>query len=175
MPFVYRREPLTRPELDQLLRACEPGFEEITVNVLVATGLRVSEFCRLGLSDLDYQASTLRVHGKRGPHGSAAPVRYVPVVDLTVWRQLDGLLRTNGNKTTPRTIQRMMTRIARRAGLERKVTPHVLRHTFANEARRRGVSLAALQRALGHEHLSSTQVYQNLSAADVVDDFRRHP
>jgi integrase/recombinase XerD len=171
--FRYRREPLSRLEAEQLLRACETPFEVSVLTVLLGTGLRVAEFCRAELADFDHQGRTLRVRGKRGPHGTSQPVRLVPVTDHAIRVQLEALLHTNGNRVSRRTIQRLVSDVARRACLTRKVSPHVLRHTFAVEATRRGISTPALQRALGHDHLSSTQVYQNLSAADVVDEFTR--
>lgn len=173
MPFVYRREPLSRSEVEQLFRACSDSSDVAILRVFLDTGLRVSEFCRLTPDDFDYQSRSLRVHGKRGPHGTKQPVRHVPVTDPTTRAALESILSLGANRLHPRTIQRFVARLARAAGLRRKVTPHVLRHTFAVEATRRGVSLAALQRALGHDHLSSTQVYQNLSAADVVEEFER--
>jgi integrase/recombinase XerD len=133
----------------------------------------VSEFCAAVPADLDYQANTLRVHGKAGPYGTHKPIRFVPVTDREVLIRLESLLTTGANRVSTRTIQRLMRNVAGRAGFTRKVSPHVLRHTFSVDAIRRGVSVAALQKALGHDNLSSTQVYLNLSAADVVEEFRR--
>jgi integrase/recombinase XerD len=66
----------------------------------------------------------------------------------------------------------MLRRLANRAQISRPVTPHVLRHTFAVSAVQKGISLPALQRLLGHDRLTTTEIYLNLSPEDVVREFR---
>ena len=73
---------------------------------------------------------------------------------------------------TPRTIQRILKRIANKARINRPVTPHVLRHTFAVAAVQKGISLPALQRLLGHDRLTTTEIYLNLSPEDVIREFK---
>jgi integrase/recombinase XerD len=72
-----------------------------------------------------------------------------------------------------RTIQRIVKRIANRAHISRDVTPHVLRHTFSVTAVQKGLSLPSLQRILGHDHLTTTEIYLNLSPEDVVREFNQ--
>jgi integrase/recombinase XerD len=72
-----------------------------------------------------------------------------------------------------RTIQRLVKVVANRARIRGKVTPHVLRHTFSVTAIQKGISLPARQRLLGHDYLSTTQIYLNLSPEDVVREFRQ--
>ena len=72
----------------------------------------------------------------------------------------------------PRTIQMLAKRMANRARISRPVTPHVLRHTFSVTAIQRGTSLPALQRLLGHDRLTTTEVYLNLLPEEVVREFR---
>ena len=73
---------------------------------------------------------------------------------------------------TARTIQRVITTVANRARLTRRVSPHVLRHTFAVTAIQKSISLPALQRLLGHDRLTTTEIYLNLSPEDVLREFR---
>jgi integrase/recombinase XerD len=73
---------------------------------------------------------------------------------------------------TPRTVQRMMKRVANRAGISHVVSPHVLRHTFAVTAIQKGISLPAVQRLLGHDHLGTTEIYLNLSPEHVLEEYR---
>ena len=72
-----------------------------------------------------------------------------------------------------RTIQRMLKRLANRARISRTVSPRVLRHTFAVTAIQKGISLAALQRLLGHDSLLTTEIYLNLSPEHVVEEFQQ--
>jgi integrase/recombinase XerD len=71
-----------------------------------------------------------------------------------------------------RSIQLLLRRLANRAQISRPVTPHVLRHTFAVAAVQKGISLPALQRLLGHDRLTTTEIYLNLSPEDVMREFR---
>jgi integrase/recombinase XerD len=65
-----------------------------------------------------------------------------------------------------------VTRVLNRARIRRPVTPHVLRHTFSVTAIQKGISLPALQRLLGHDRLTTTEIYLNLSPEDVIREFR---
>ena len=69
-------------------------------------------------------------------------------------------------------MQLLVKRVPNRARISRPVTPHVLRHTFAVTAVQKGISLPALQRLLGHDHLATTEIYLNLSPEEVVREFR---
>ena len=67
---------------------------------------------------------------------------------------------------------RFIKRIANKARINRPVSPHVLRHTFAVAAVQKGISLPALQRLLGHDRLTTTEIYLNLSPEDVIREFK---
>jgi integrase/recombinase XerD len=71
-----------------------------------------------------------------------------------------------------RTIQRLITRAANRAAISRKVSPHVLRHTFSVTAILKGISLPSLQRLLGHDRLTTTEIYLNISPEEVIKEFQ---
>jgi integrase/recombinase XerD len=71
-----------------------------------------------------------------------------------------------------RTIQRMVKQVANRAHIRRPVTPHVLRHTFSVACIQKGISTRALQEILGHDRLSTTEIYLNLSPEEVIREFR---
>jgi len=77
----------------------------------------------------------------------------------------------DGLEMSVRTIQRAVRIIANRAGISRKVSPHVLRHTFSVTAVQQGISLSALQRLLGHDRLATTEIYLNLSPEHVIQEF----
>ncbi len=74
---------------------------------------------------------------------------------------------------TLRTIQRVLTCVANRAHIKRRVTAHVLRHSFAVTAIQKGISLPALQRLLGHDRLTTTEIYLNRSPEEVLREFRK--
>ena len=71
----------------------------------------------------------------------------------------------------PRPVQKIVKRVAERARISQNVTPHVLRHPFATMALQKGISLAAVQKILGHERLGTTAIYLNLTDLHVVEEY----
>ena len=72
-----------------------------------------------------------------------------------------------------RQVQKIVKQIANKAQISRPVTPHILRHTFATMALQKGISLAAVQKILGHDQLSTTAIYLNLTDIHVVEEFEK--
>ena len=77
----------------------------------------------------------------------------------------------NDISITTRTIQRIVKRIANRAGITKPVSPHVLRHTFSVICIKKGISTRVLMQLLGHDRLATTEIYLNLSPEDAIRDF----
>jgi integrase/recombinase XerD len=172
MVYQHRREPLTQAEANRLANACETHQEQVIVWTLLDTGLRVAELAALKRDNLDWQGHRLMIYGKGGPYGSASKRRIIPL-SARVQPILEAHFSIN--KTfgwSVRTIQRALKTVANRARIRRTVTPHVLRHTFAVTAIQKGISLPALQRLLGHDRLTTTEIYLNLSPEDVLREFR---
>ncbi len=172
MPYQYKREPLTADEANRLANACKTHEEKLVIWTLLDTGLRVSEFANLKRDNLDWQQHRLRVYGKGGPYGSTSKRRVIPL-SARVQPLLEGHFALHDTLGMgPRTIQRLIKDLANKAHIARKVSPHVLRHTFSVTAIQKGISLPILQRLLGHDHLTTTQIYLNLSPEDVIHEFR---
>ena len=172
MTYQYRREPLLRDEATKLANSCVSGRERLIVWTLLDTGLRVSELTGLTRDQIDWQGHRLTIHGKGGPYGKKSKVRVVPMSDRVrpLIEAHFSLHDTFG--MTSRQAQRIVKAVANAAGITRPVCPHVLRHTFSVAALQKGISLAAIQKILGHDHLSTTQIYLNLSPEHVIDEFR---
>lgn len=165
----------TESEVDALLAAPDTGTAEglrdkAMLELLYATGLRVSELVGLAIDGVNLRQGAVRVRGKGGKE------RLVPIGDeaqhwLTVW--LGGARAALlGGRSTPalfvgrrgRPLSRQafwlrVRRHAAAAGIRRPVTPHGLRHAFATHLLNRGADLRALQLMLGHASLSTTQIY----------------
>jgi integrase/recombinase XerD len=172
MPYQYKREPLTPDEANRLANACQTHEEKLVVWTLLDTGLRVSELANLRKDNLDWQNHRLMVYGKGGPYGSRSKRRLIPL-SARVQPLIEGHLALYDTfDITPRTMQRLVKGVANRAHIRRPVTPHVLRHTFSVTAIQKGISLPALQRLLGHDRLTTTEIYLNLSPEDVLREFR---
>jgi integrase/recombinase XerD len=173
MAYQYKREPLTPDEANRLTNACQTHEERLIVWTLLDTGLRVAELANLKKDNIDWQGKRLIIFGKGGMYGKQSKRRVVPLSNRasTLIEKHFGLYESIG--MTPRTIQRMMKTLANRAEISRPVTPHVLRHSFACAAVQKGISLPALQKILGHDHLSTTQIYLNLSPEDVIREYQQ--
>src|SRR5215471_1855310 len=172
MPYQYKREPLTPDEANRLASACETHQERLIVWTLLDTGLRVSELAGLTREHIDWQNHRLMIYGKGGIYGTKSKRRIIPLTDR-IRPLIDGHFAIHDTiGMTPRTIQRILKRLANKARINRPVTPHVLRHTFAVAAVQKGISLPALQRLLGHDRLTTTEIYLNLSPEDVIREFK---
>lgn len=139
------------------------------LEVLYATGLRVSELCGLDSADVDRFQGSVRVLGK------GSKERIVPIGDqalraldvyLAVRPPGDGPLFQNrrGGRLTTRSVHRIVRGRARLAGIASPVSPHTLRHTFATHMLDQGADLRLIQDLLGHSRLSTTQKYTHVSA-----------
>ncbi len=161
----YKREPLTDEQADALVNSATEFRERLIILTLLDTGLRVHEFCNMAAERVEWQRNRLSVIGKGGKR------RVVPLSP-----RVKQLLETQfANKQTmdliPRTVQRVISKVANRAKLTVKVHPHILRHTFAIQSVRKGISLKALQIMLGHSRLETTNIYLNMSPEDALKEY----
>jgi integrase/recombinase XerD len=173
MAYQFVREPLRAEEADALSHACTTTEEKLIIWTLLDTGLRVSELCSLTPQHMLWQQKSLRIQGKGGPHGKQSKQRVVPMS-----RRIQPLMEHyfaihDAWFVGPRQVQKIVKRIANRAQITQDVTPHVLRHTFATLALQKNISLAAVQKILGHDRLTTTAIYLNLTDAHVVEEYEQ--
>lgn len=159
------------------------------LETLYAAGLRVSELAGLDLGDLDLPARRLRVMGKGareriallGKPACAALARYLAAgrPALAASGGAGGALFLNrwGRRLSVRSVQKLVSATAAAAGHARgKVSPHVLRHSFATHLMDGGADLRVVQELLGHQNLATTQVYTHVSQARLAEVIARaHP
>lgn len=164
LPKDESKELLDRPIPPTVAGARDCALLEL----LYATGIRVAECCGLDWRDLDRGTGTVRVLGK-GDKERVVPVGAVAWAALDEYLarsvERDGPLFTNrrGGRLTPRSVHRIVGAAARRSGIERRVSPHTLRHTFATHMLGEGADLRLIQELLGHRRLSTTQRYTHVS------------
>jgi len=143
------------------------------LELLYASGLRVSELTGLDLEALDRSERTVRVLGK-GRKERIVPYGGQAARAVEAWlarrSEADGPLFTNGQgrRLTVRSIHTIVGRAARAAGIARRVSPHTLRHTFATHLLDGGADLRAIQELLGHRRLSTTQRYTHVGADQLM-------
>jgi site-specific recombinase XerD len=180
-PKLDKRLPsfLTLAEINQLLQAPDITKPEgkrnrALLELLYASGLRVSELWQLNLENIELESREIRVLGKgskerivlMGVPAALALKEYVQngrsqlsdrVKDSALF------LNNRGRRLSIRGIQKMLQHYARGIGLEKDVHPHVLRHTFATHMLDGGADLRVVQELLGHADLSSTQIYTHVT------------
>jgi integrase/recombinase XerC len=183
-PKVPSRLPtvLSRPEAALLMEAPAPvgapGLRDRAIlETLYAGGLRVAELVRLDLGDTDLSGRAVRVLGKGDKErvcllGTAAVgvlARYLAEgrPELAAAQRSSSALFINqrGGRLTARSVQDMTQRYARSVGIQRRITPHTLRHTFATHMLDGGADLRVVQELLGHALISTTQIYTHVSRA----------
>ena len=140
---------------------------KLILTLLYSTGLRVSELTKLEIKHIDYQERTIRVRGKG--EKDRIVIFDEETLDLIgeylEKRGVDNkylFVNQRNNTLTSRYIQYMIKEYAKKAGIERKVTPHILRHSFATHLLKNGVDIRAIQQLLGHSNLSTTQIYTSV-------------
>ncbi len=167
MALTYKREPLEEEEILALRKACQTFEEELIINVLLETGMRVSELTNLVEEQISWQRSCITTIGKGGKR------RVIPMSSTTRF-YLSNYFKNNSKfRLTPRSVQLKVKAVAERARIHKPVSPHVLRHTFAVTYLHRRGNIRALQEILGHSSISTTDIYLNYSGARVIEDFQR--
>ena len=174
------RQALTVEELERLRDACRGYREKALVEFLVSTGCRLSEVAQLRAADLDLVGRTVKVTGK----GDKDRVVYFSVRARLMIQEYfvarkggDGLFCSSKSPyepLKPRAIQRIVHSLSERAGLEGRVHPHLLRHTFATHALNGGMDVTVIQRLLGHEDIATTQIYAELNEEGVRHQYNKY-
>jgi integrase/recombinase XerC len=151
------------------------------LELLYASGLRVSELTGLDVDDIDRAERTVRVLGK-GRKERIVPFGSKAAQALDAWLERRGtvagplFLSRRGTRITPRAVYTIVRASATRAGITRKVSPHTLRHSFATHLLDGGADLRAIQELLGHSRLSTTQRYTHVGAEHLLKVYEAaHP
>jgi integrase/recombinase XerD len=171
--YQYVRQPLRAEEADALSQACETTEEKLIIWTLLDTGLRVSELCSLTPQHILWQQKAFRVQGKGGPHGKQSKLRVVPM-SKRIQPLMEHYFAVHETWFVgKRQVQKVVKRLANRAKISQDVTPHVLRHTFATLALQKNISLATVQKILGHDRLTTTAIYLNLTDTHIIEEYEQ--
>ncbi|HZA24560.1 MAG TPA: site-specific tyrosine recombinase XerD [Dehalococcoidia bacterium] len=195
-PRVGRTLPrcLSEDEVARLLdEASKTGTPEsqrdaTILELLYATGLRVSELVSLNVQDIDLQESYVRCWGKGSreriaylyPKALAELKEYLAGarVALLGARKNEQALFVNhrGERLTRQWVWNILKSYSKKAGIDERITPHTLRHSFATHLLQNGASLRHVQELLGHSSISTTQVYTHLTDSHLREEYEKsHP
>jgi integrase/recombinase XerD len=181
---------LTLEEVEQLLAAPDERTpvglrDKAMLEVLYATGLRVSELVGLGINDIQLGAGYLVARGK-GSKERIVPVGSVAVEKVQAYlkesrpallgrREARALFVTpRGGGFTRQGFWKLLKRYALKAGIQKVISPHKLRHSFATHLVERGADLRAVQAMLGHADLATTQIYTHVNGARLRSVYDKH-
>ena len=183
-------EVLSVEEVDRLEQACDLSKWEgqrnrTIIEVLFSCGLRVSELINLRLSDLFLTEKFIRVMGK-GKKERLVPISESAVKELQYWFMDRNLMKIKpgeedfvflnrrGGHLTRMMIFTIVRRLAEAAGIEKTISPHTLRRSFATALLEGGANLRAIQDMLGHERISTTQIYTHIDMHTLREEILEH-
>jgi len=191
---TYVPSVLSADEMEDLLKPLpdarfSDARDRAVLELLYSSGIRLSELTGLNGGDVDFGAGLVRVRGK-GKKDRIVPVGGPALTALGAYQEARDALfpvpagagpgplfvNRRGGRISTRSIARIVERSAVKSGVRRKVSPHMLRHTFATHMLDAGADLRAIQECHGHESLSTTQKYTAVSVARLMEVYdKAHP
>lgn len=156
------------------------------LELMYATGLRVSELVNLKLQDIDLENETVRTLGK-GSKERIVPIGEIAIhylkIYLTDYRSqllkreyTDALfLNNHGKMMTRQGFFKILKRIAKEKNIKTPFSPHTLRHSFATHLLENGADLRSIQELLGHASISTTGIYTHVSSEELKENYKHHP
>ena len=142
--------------------------DQVIIELLYGSGLRVGELVSLNRDKLDLEIGLMRVFGK-GDKERVVPITNHAIEAIERYLRVRNddnnilLLNYQGTRLSARSVRRILNKLVARVGLEQHVNPHMLRHSFATHMLDNGADLRSVQELLGHDKLSSTQIYTHLT------------
>ncbi len=189
LPKIFQREIeiISWRDLEMLLQTPNKNSlkdlrDKAILELLFSTGLRVSELVSLNRDQINLNKEELTIRGKGGKlrlvfisnKAKEAIAKYLEKrtdISKALFVSFNKKLKT-AHRLTQRSIQRIISKRARQAGITKKVTPHTLRHMFATDLLQNGADLRAVQRLLGHSQISTTQVYTHITDKELKEVYK---
>jgi len=154
--------------------------DKAMIEILYATGMRISELVNLKLTDIDFNRSVLKVFGKGSkerlvPYGEkAAEALRIYLEDRKKLDSKDVFLSNRGTRITRGAFWQRIKIYIKRENLKSSISPHTLRHAFATHLLNRGADLRSVQILLGHSDLSTTQIYTHIAKKRLGEILKKH-
>tara|TARA_Y200000002_G_scaffold28852_1_gene21627 strand:+ start:4430 stop:5296 length:867 start_codon:yes stop_codon:yes gene_type:complete len=177
--------PLNETEMKEVFELFKTSKKELTrdsiiIDILYSTGLRRAELINLKKSDIYFDDQVIKVLGKRNKERLVPMlpglVKKLKLYSINIKEDSFLLQSKNGNKISPSTIYRVVNKYLRNISTKTKISPHVLRHTFATHILNNGADINSIKEILGHKSLASTQIYTKVKIPTIVNDYmKNHP
>lgn len=191
-PKITKKLPnyLTEKEIEQLLNIdLKTPFDyrnKAMLELLYATGIRVSELVNLKLSNINLEEDMIRVTGK-GSKERLSPISSIAEKYMQIYLEYyrNKLLKNKdseyvfinnfGNKISRQGFFKNLKQIAKNQGITKEISPHTLRHSYATHLLTHGADLRIIQELLGHSDISTTEIYTHLANEKIKNDYEKHP
>ncbi|OYT36577.1 hypothetical protein B6U91_00830, partial [Candidatus Pacearchaeota archaeon ex4484_71] len=164
-------EILTIKEIKKLIDSTSNIKHKLILRLLYGCGLRVSEIVNLKKGDLNFEENLIHVRLAKGKKDRFVKIPFSIKEELENYSKLneDNFLfpSNRGGKLTKDTIQKIIKNSSRKAGIKKRVYPHLLRHSFATHLLESGTDLRVIQKLLGHSDIKTTQIYTQISQASI--------
>ncbi|MDU7251011.1 MAG: tyrosine-type recombinase/integrase [Clostridium sp.] len=174
------RHAMTEEEIENLRQACKTEREKALVEFLISTGCRLSEIVGVDKLDIDWHEMSLTVVGKgnkeRKVYFNTKAKILLKKYLLTRKDNNEALFVTSKRPHTRlggRSIQREIKKIAKRAGINKSIYPHLFRHSFATHNLNSGMPMPIIQHLMGHESPATTQIYAELSEENIRHEYKK--
>jgi len=180
-------------QIQKLLQTPEDGTllgarDKAMLETLYSTGVRVSELVALNVEDIDTTGDGLRIRGK-GRKERRTPIGSTAMNSIRKYLQMRGadprsgafdkqalFVNKHGQRLSTRSVRRKLDKYLVMCGLDPSISPHTLRHTFATHMLNNGADLRSVQELLGHQSISTTQIYTHVTTAQLKKDYdESHP
>ena len=163
---------LSRDEVRKLIEAASTHKSRLIIKLLYSSGLRLSECVNMKINDLELKEKIGWVRKGKGGKDRMFILSHNTFEELTEYiksKPQKGNLFTNkkGTALSPRNIQKIIALAARKAGINKRVTPHTMRHSFATHLLEGGTDIRKIQELLGHSNLQTTQIYTKVSTEEL--------
>jgi len=179
----YEQANAVQDQIVKLLQTPKDGDilgarDKAMLECMYSTGIRVSELVGLNLEDVDFAGAVIKVRGK-GRKERLAPMGVTAIAAIQKYLALRGgvvkdalptgalFVNKHGQRLSTRSVRRKLDKYLIEAGLDPDISPHTLRHSFATHMLNHGADLRSVQELLGHQSLSTTQVYTHLSTTRI--------
>ncbi|KKM05306.1 hypothetical protein LCGC14_1755470 [marine sediment metagenome] len=168
---------LTKEEVRNLFDAIPTKKSKLMLELIYACGFRVSELINLKISDLDFEEMIGYVRQAKGKKDRIFNIpkflekRLKKQSKIQQENKQEFLFTGPKGKLTDRNLQKIVRVVAKKAGINKKVSPHTLRHSFATHLLENGVDIRKIQELLGHADLSTTQIYTHISTEELKKIF----
>ena len=170
IPKKEKRLPvvLSKTEVNKMINALNNMKHRLVVALLYSSGLRLSELVNLRFCDINMVDSIIHVKDAKGRKDRITVLS--KKTRAMIRKYAAGkkfLFEVNGRKYSFKAVQEIVKRAAKLAGIKKRVTPHVLRHSFATHLLEEGVDIRYIQKLLGHSRLQTTQIYVHVAKSDL--------